>query len=139
MNNSRSWLMVSAGLFGATAVALGAYHAHGMEKTFASMGLDAETVAYRMQLCETGLKYQLVHAASLLAMACAVHVKPSAWWKLAGGLMALGMLLFAGSLYAIAATGIGKFGAIAPIGGLSLILAWTVVAIIGMSRANTTA
>jgi len=130
----RSWFVVVAGLLGASAVALGAFHAHGMEKKLAAMGLDAATVAHRMELCGTGLKYQLTHAVALLAVALAAGVRPSQLWTYAGGFMVLGVILFSGSLYAIVATGISKFGAIAPLGGLSLIIAWLMGAAGGFRR-----
>lgn len=129
---SRSWFTVVAGLLGASAVALGAFHAHGMEKQLAAMGLDATTVAHRMELCGTGLRYQLTHAVALLAVSLVAGVRPSRLWKYAGRFMILGTLLFSGSLYAIVATGISKFGAVTPLGGLSLIIAWLIVATGGL-------
>ena len=132
--SGRSMLMIMAGLLGATAVALGAFHAHGMDERLAMSGLDAATVEYRMELCSTGLKYQLAHAVAILAVALAARVKPGPLWSVAGTAMVLGTLLFSGSLYGIAATGISKLGAITPLGGLCLIISWLMVTIVGFRR-----
>ena len=49
---------------------------------------------------------------------------PTRAWAGPGILFTAGTLIFAGSLYALAFTGIGVFGAIAPIGGISLLAGW---------------
>lgn len=130
----RSWLIVVAGLLGATAIALGAFHAHGMDERLATMGLDAESVDYRMELCSTGLKYQLAHAVAILSVALAARIKPGPLWGLTGTAMVVGTLLFSGSLYGIVVTGISKLGAITPLGGLCLIIGWLLVAASGLRR-----
>ncbi|MCI0887250.1 MAG: DUF423 domain-containing protein, partial [Chloroflexi bacterium] len=54
--------------------------------------------------------------------------------NLAGWLFVAGVALFSGSLYALAMTGVGAFGAIAPLGGLSLMAAWALLAVGALRR-----
>ena len=120
--------LFTASLFGATAVGFGAYHTHGMEKTLAARGLEREEVDYRLKVCDTGLRYQMFHALALLAIA-ALPASPALRWATpAAWLFVAGIGLFSGSLYAIALTGVRKWGAVTPLGGLLLILAWACLA-----------
>ncbi|MFS0825493.1 DUF423 domain-containing protein [Pseudomonas phoenicis] len=110
----RSFLMLAA-FFGFTGVALGAFAAHGLKNR-----LSAEYLA----IFHTGVTYQLVHALALLALAAlAVHL-PGRLVGWAGGLFALGIVLFSGSLYALTLSGIGKLGIVTPIGGACLLAGW---------------
>jgi uncharacterized membrane protein YgdD (TMEM256/DUF423 family) len=107
-----------AGLLGFSAVALGAFGAHG---------LRARLSAPMLEIYRTGALYHLVHAVAALAVALAGE-------KLRRGsmiltLFTLGIVVFAGSLYALAITGIGALGAVTPLGGLLLLGAWALVAL----------
>jgi uncharacterized membrane protein YgdD (TMEM256/DUF423 family) len=107
-----------AGLLGFTAVALGAFGAHGLRGRLSPAMLEV----YR-----TGALYHLVHAVAALAVALAAD-------KLRRGRLILtlftaGIVVFAGSLYALALTGIGALGAVTPLGGLLLLAAWVLVAL----------
>jgi uncharacterized membrane protein YgdD (TMEM256/DUF423 family) len=75
--------------------------------------------------------YHLAHAVGLLVLCLAGESKAlrAAWW-----LMALGMMIFSGSLYVLSYTGIKWLGAITPIGGLLMIAGWIVAAIGGCAR-----
>ena len=100
----RSFLMLAA-FFGFTGVALGAFAAHGLKSR-----LSADYLA----VFHTGVTYQLVHALAILAVAVlSVHL-PGRLVGWAGGLFALGILLFSGSLYVLTLTGLGKLGMITP-------------------------
>lgn len=118
--------VVMAGLNGAMAVGLGAFAAHGMS------GSDMD---YARGLIEKGTHYQLVHAVALLAIAALVHQVPDEKiLRIAAYAMLLGILFFCGSLYVIAFSGITAFGMIAPIGGLSFIGGWLLLAAAGYRR-----
>lgn len=108
----------SIGAVGAgAAVALGAFGAHA---------LDGVLTAGRLGNFETAVRYQFLHALALLILH---HARLSgalpvaAAQRVALSLLA-GMVLFSGSLYALVATDVGAFGAVAPIGGVLLILGW---------------
>jgi len=107
-----------AGLLGFTAVAFGAFGAHG---------LRAHLSPQSMEIYRTGTLYHLVHAVAALAVVLAGE-------KLRRGpmiltLFTLGIVVFAGSLYALAITGVTALGAVTPLGGLLLLAAWALVAL----------
>jgi len=106
---------LSAGL----AVALGAFAAHG---------LRARMTAEALATFETGARYHMYHALALLAVAWAVGRWPGPWASAAGWLFVAGTVLFSGSLYLLAVTGVRALGAITPVGGLAFILGWLALA-----------
>ncbi len=102
--------------FALLGVLLGAFGAHALKNI-----LSAEMLA----TYQTGVQYQLIHALGIELIAILAGAQPQ-WKRLmqAGWLMALGVLLFSGSLYLLAATGMRALGAITPLGGLCFIAAW---------------
>ncbi len=105
-----------AALFGATAVAAGAFGAHGLKDR-----LDARS----LETFETAAKYQMYHALALLAVGLlAITGRTSLALTLSAWSFLLGTLIFSGTLYALALTGVPWLGAITPIGGAFLILGW---------------
>ena len=113
-----NWLATS-GALGALGVALGAFGAHGLR--------DKLTPHY-MSIYQTGVSYHLVHAVAVLALAL-YGAATGRSIALPAGLMCAGIVLFSGSLYVLAVTGISKLGAITPLGGLAFIAGWIVVAV----------
>jgi len=111
--------MLIAALLGGLAVILGAFSAHGLEKYVSPQALQSFT---------TGVDYQFYHVFALLFVGVLYHLKPSKKLYRAGWLFILGMILFSGSLYAYALTGITLLGAITPFGGLAFIIAWGILA-----------
>lgn len=110
-----TWLRIAA-LLGGTAVAAGAFGAHGLKER-----LDARA----LEVFETAAKYQMYHALALLAVGLlAATGRTGLGVTLAGWSFLLGTLIFSGTLYAIALTGNGWLGRITPIGGVFLILGW---------------
>lgn len=117
-----------AGINGAMAVALGAFAAHGMA------GADMD---YARSLVEKGAHYQLIHAVVLVAIAALVRQVPNGkLLRIAGYAMLVGILFFCGALYVIAFTGLSAFGAVAPIGGLSFIAGWLLLALAGYKHCS---
>jgi uncharacterized membrane protein YgdD (TMEM256/DUF423 family) len=115
-----NWSGLGAILLG-LAVVLGAFGAHGLRGR-----LDA----YSMGIYEKAVFYQIVHALGILTVplftrAGALTESANAW---VCGLLLAGILIFSGSLYVLALTGIRWFGAITPVGGLSFIAAWFLLA-----------
>ena len=105
----------SAGL----AVAFGAFGAHVLK-----VRLTPELLA----VFETGVRYQMTHALALLVVAWAATRWPGRAVAVAGWLFALGTLLFSGSLYVLALTGIRWLGAITPLGGGAWLAGWLCLA-----------
>lgn len=119
MTWSRAFLATGA-FSGALAVLLGAFAAHGLRAR-----LSPELLA----VFQTGVQYQFYHALGLMGVALAMQqLHHSAWLRWAGALMIAGVLLFSGALYLLALTGQRSLGAIAPIGGLALVVGWICLA-----------
>ncbi|MFO7155070.1 MAG: DUF423 domain-containing protein [Pseudomonadota bacterium] len=102
------------------AVACGAYAAHGLQKR---VGPDL------VALFETGAKYQMYHALGLLLVGLLWMHRPSNLLTAGGFALLLGILVFSGSLYAIVFTGVRSLGSITPVGGVSFLVGWLLVAI----------
>jgi uncharacterized membrane protein YgdD (TMEM256/DUF423 family) len=111
------WLLGCA--FAFLGVAAGAFGAHGLRAR-----LSAEMLA----VWETAARYQLLHALALLAVALAAARWPGAGWWLAGWLFTAGILVFSGSLYLLAFTGVRWLGAITPLGGACFLAGWLALA-----------
>ena len=106
---------ICAGVAGFLGVALGAFAAHALK---ASLSPDLLVVF------ETGVRYQMYHVFALCAAAWGYARWPSRPFALAGGLFAAGIVVFSGSLYLLAFTGVRWLGAITPLGGLAFLAGW---------------
>lgn len=114
-------MLLLAALSGFTGVGLGAFAAHGLRSRLPDNLLAA---------FQTGVQYQLWHTAALIGVALLLLRMPdSVPFKSAGVLFAVGIVLFSGSLYALALSGIGKLGIVTPFGGGCFLLAWVMFAI----------
>lgn len=102
---------------------------------FAAHGLRSVLTPERLGTFETAVRYQMYHALGLLAVAWAAARWPGGLWGWSGGLLAVGTLLFSGSLYALALTGVRWLGAITPVGGVCFLAGW-VVATVAALRAT---
>ncbi len=96
-------------------VAAGAFGAHA---------LRARLTPEYLAVFETAGRYQMYHALGLLAVALAVTRWPGALPVWAGWLFVAGTVLFSGSLYILALTGIRWWGAVTPLGGVALLVGW---------------
>jgi uncharacterized membrane protein YgdD (TMEM256/DUF423 family) len=102
-------------LSGLIAVAAGAFGAHG---------LRARLTPDLLAVFETAARYQMYHALALLAVAWAVTRWPTPLATWAGWLFVAGTVIFSGSLYALALTGVRWLGAITPLGGVAFLVGW---------------
>lgn len=113
--------LMAASLSGFLAVAIGAFGAHGLKQKISE---DMMTVY------QTGVQYHFYHTLALLGVGVLLAQFPqSVPLKVSGWAMLAGMLVFSGSLYLLALTGTRWLGAITPIGGLSLLVAWLALAV----------
>ncbi|GAE26836.1 hypothetical protein JCM9140_2940 [Halalkalibacter wakoensis JCM 9140] len=101
-------------------VAIGAFGAHGLEPRLTER---------MMKNYQTGVQYHMVHGLAILAVGIIALKYQLPGLNGAGWSFLIGILLFSGSLYAMALTGITKLGAITPIGGLAFIVGWVLLAI----------
>ena len=99
-------------------VAAGAFGAHA---------LRGRLTPEMLGVFETGVRYHLIHALGLLAVAWATTRWPGAATSTAGWLFLAGILLFSGSLYGLSLSGLRSLGVITPIGGVAWIVGWLVL------------
>ena len=112
---NKNWLFTAFILCG-LAVALGAFGAHGLKNTLAAN--DA------LAVWQTAALYHLVHSAVMLALASREPLCAWAW-----RLFIAGIVIFSGSLYALALSNVKILGAITPIGGVCLLGGWLALAV----------
>jgi len=115
----RTFLIVAA-FAGFTGVTLGAFGAHGLRDR-----ISPEMLA----VYQTGVQYHLIHAVALLAVAALVPRAASRLFPTAAWLFTLGIVLFSGSLYVMALTGLTRLGMVTPLGGLAFLAGWALLAI----------
>jgi uncharacterized membrane protein YgdD (TMEM256/DUF423 family) len=116
--NAYNWIMIS-GFFGFTSVAFGAFGAHALKEK-----LDA----YSMGVFQTAVQYHAIHAVVLFAlsiwMVCSPLIVVYKSTQFAAACFTIGILVFSGSLYALALSQVKTLGAITPIGGVLFLLGW---------------
>ena len=106
-------------LSGFLGVAAGAFGAHA---------LKARLTEDMLAIFETGARYQMYHALALVLIGVLGLVRPTPAFTGAGWAWTIGTILFSGSLYILALTGIRTFGAITPLGGLGFLIGWALLA-----------
>ena len=111
---ARTFLLLGA-LSGFSSVAAGAFGAHALRQR-----LDEHLLA----VFETGARYQMFHALALLAIGALAARGESRALAVAGWAMVAGTVLFSGSLYALALSGVRGLGAITPLGGVAFLVGW---------------
>jgi uncharacterized membrane protein YgdD (TMEM256/DUF423 family) len=139
--------LILASVLGFIGVAAGTFGAHGLEEIIKSNGA-AETFAREatpqskqdatqrlLENFNTGVRYNMYHALALLAVAWISahtreyrHKSPT----VAGWAFVIGVILFSGSLYVMAVTGLRWLGMITPIGGVSFLIGWTMLGFTGL-------
>jgi uncharacterized membrane protein YgdD (TMEM256/DUF423 family) len=119
------WAFIAA-LHGFFAVLSGAFAAHGLRHK-----LSPDMLA----IFETASRYQMYHALALLAVAwLAANGRATVATTAAGIAMAVGVVIFSGSLYLLALTGVRWLGAITPVGGLGFLVGWLALAWAALRR-----
>jgi uncharacterized membrane protein YgdD (TMEM256/DUF423 family) len=113
--------MLIGSLAGFLGVAAGAFGAHSLRSL-----LSPDMLA----VFETAARYQMYHAFALLFTAAVIgRVGDARLLSMAGWSFLAGVVLFSGSLYALALTGVSSLGAITPIGGVAFLIGWACLAI----------
>lgn len=107
--------LIAASALGFLAVALGAFGAHTLKSR-----LSEDMLA----VWQTAVQYQFWHVLALLGVAILFRFGSSSLLMAAGYSFLIGILLFSGSLYVLALTGVKPLGAITPIGGLAFLVGW---------------
>ncbi|WP_213607812.1 DUF423 domain-containing protein [Pseudoalteromonas sp.] len=108
--------LLAGSFFCLFSVILGAFAAHGLKSRLSE---------YAIGIFKTAAEYQMVHGLALIAVA--ILIKWGINLSAAGGFFVAGTLLFSGSLYLLALTGLKWLGPITPLGGLCFIIGWIVI------------
>lgn len=114
----RTFTLLGA-LLGFVGVALGAFGAHALRATLEPRDLE---------IFETAVRYQLVHAVALVGVAWAWTRWPGTATLAAGWFFVAGVVVFSGSLYLLVLVGPRSWGAVTPVGGVALLLGWASLA-----------
>ena len=114
-----------AGVSGFLGVGIGSFGAHALKDK-----LTPELAA----TFQTGVQYHLIHTLALFGVGLLVLLMPQASLaRTSGWLFTVGIVLFSGSLYTLALSGVRWLGAITPLGGLCFLAAWGILAWIALS------
>jgi uncharacterized membrane protein YgdD (TMEM256/DUF423 family) len=120
----RTFLFIGA-VLGFLGVGFGAFGAHALRSR-----LTPEMLA----VFETGVRYQMYHTFAVLIVAAAIgRLGDAHLLVLSGWFFVAGILLFSGSLYALALSGVGILGAVTPVGGLLFLIGWACLAIFAVA------
>ena len=122
-------ILITAGIYGFLAVALGAFGSHSLKAV-----LDPAS----LQIFEVAVKYQMYHGLALGFIAALAQPALSKHLKRAAILFSCGIFIFSGSLYALIATQVRILGAITPLGGGLLLLGWFFLICEGWERSQKT-
>jgi uncharacterized membrane protein YgdD (TMEM256/DUF423 family) len=128
-------------LSGFVSVAAGAFGAHALKRRLPAdllavfetgaryqMALKRRLPADLLAVFETGARYQMYHALALVAVALVIARASSTAAVAAGWCFVAGTVLFSGSLYALALSGVRVLGAVTPLGGLAFLAGWLALA-----------
>lgn len=138
MSSAKFWLTSGAILAG-LGVALGAFGAHGLDRLLKNVyspedvrtiaGLTVPATWKYLQDFKTGAEYQLTHSLALLVVGLLARDGSRRSLTIAGWSFLFGIVLFSGSLYVLAVTGVKAWGAITPLGGILFLVGWIGLAI----------
>lgn len=119
------WFLGLGALSAFVAVGTGAFGAHALKAR-----LEPELLA----IWKTAVEYQMYHALGLILIGLVAIHRPSGWLGASGWSLVAGTVLFSGSLYVLALTGVRWLGAITPLGGLAFLIGWLLLAIAAFRR-----
>ena len=114
----KTFLLV-ASILGALSVCIGAFGAHALKARLEAI--------HRLETFETAVKYQFYHTFAILAVALLLEKIANKSLEYAGWSFLGGIIIFSGSLYILCLTGVTKWGAVTPLGGLLFIIGWVLL------------
>lgn len=127
---SRRWIAIGA-VIAAIGVALGAFSAHGLPDFLAQLGYAGDDLAHRLDIFETAVRYQMLHAEALVLIGIALQLRDCRAWRFAAWAFLVGIISFSGLLKVLALAGPQWkwLGAIVPLGGAAMIVGWLALAV----------
>jgi uncharacterized membrane protein YgdD (TMEM256/DUF423 family) len=114
-------ILITASALGAISVMVGAFGAHALRETLQLTG--------KTETFETAVKYQFYHTLALFLIGIMMYRIDSKLLEYAAYSMVAGILIFSGSLYILSVSGITKWGAVTPVGGMFFIVGWILLLI----------
>lgn len=108
-------------------VAFGAFGAHALKATLSE---------YSLSVFQTANQYHMFHSLALIALSILSVNEHKRYLKICGGAFLAGIILFSGSLYALAISGLSALGVITPIGGLVFLLGWAVLFVYALKASS---
>jgi uncharacterized membrane protein YgdD (TMEM256/DUF423 family) len=132
---SRRWIATGA-ILAAIGVGLGAYGAHGLNKTLTRAGFTGDDLARRLAIFETAVRYQMYHSIALVITGLALQHRDSRGWRFAPWAFLIGIILFSGLLLVLtfADPTWNRLGAVVPFGGGAMIAGWITIAICALKK-----
>lgn len=118
--------LFAGSVFGLLAVASGAFGAHALKPILLESG--------KLDVYELAVRYQFYHALALLATGVIMQFNPVTQLRYAATSFVIGILLFSGSLFALAFLKLGMVGIVTPIGGIFLIGGWAFLAMASLKK-----
>jgi uncharacterized membrane protein YgdD (TMEM256/DUF423 family) len=116
--------LLFAAVSGFVAVSMGAFGAHALKGHLSDRML---------QVLQTGVQYQFYHTLALMLVVVLLKHRASRLLAGSGVAFAVGIILFSGSLYVLALSGIHTFGAVTPFGGIGFLTGWVMLALYALS------
>jgi uncharacterized membrane protein YgdD (TMEM256/DUF423 family) len=132
---ARRWIAIGA-IVGAIGVSLGAIGAHGLDDFLRNRGFVGDDLARRLDIFDTAIHYQMLHALALVLTGLALQNRQSGWWRFAGWAFLFGVIVFCGLLKVLTIAGAhwNWLGMVVPFGGVSMIVGWLALAIGTLDR-----
>jgi len=123
--------MAVGSLVGAIGVALGAFGAHGLPDYLAGLGYAGDDLARRIEIFDTAVHYQMLHALALVITGLALEHRAIVAWRIGAWAFLVGILIFSGLLkvLTVASPEWNWLGAVVPLGGLAMIAGWIGLAV----------
>lgn len=120
LNQIGRFFMVLAAISGFLATCLGAFGAHALKS---KISIDM------LVIYQTGISYQFYHSLALFLLGILIGHDNNQYLRWSGGMFAVGIALFSGSLYLLAVTGVKWLGIITPFGGVAFLVGWLMLAL----------
>jgi uncharacterized membrane protein YgdD (TMEM256/DUF423 family) len=128
------WILLVAAISGFIGVSIGAFGAHGLPDQLKQAGFDDSKISKKLEQCEIGVRYQLVHAVAILAIGLSAASLDRRLLRAACGMFLTGTVLFSGGLYSLAFADLLGHWSIVPSGGLMFLIGWGFLAAASMSH-----
>ena len=128
-NRGSRWIAVGA-ICGLLAVGFGAFGAHGLNDHFAKLAeTDPALAVKRLDNWRTAAQYHMHHSIAIVLAGLLIQFRGSRLAGFSAAFFAIGIAIFSGCLYTLVLTEVRILGAIVPLGGLSFMAGWILLAI----------